>query len=979
SSSTSSSASFPDHNSQLIGKSRISQTRSSYGATRSSSSSTSSTGKISSRQSKVVDSSTPALSNSKPNPGMVMEDGVIVDVVADLFDSQEELRILRQEVEKTIHINQFLRDKIVVFDEVNKSVSTSAYPTAHTFTHNPLHSIIVSTSQDVEVGEQDKGRKFVVRVKHSTDELPEKIVHYNFNNITQETFVPQFVKNMDKLSSIMISQDGSLGISREQSDDQSSPSSLDMRDEAFTHISTELRNVESIIHKLVEQANIVSAENSKLGLRKLPVNVPMEGSPVASTSSIGRGTKKSSSTMGPNSKKLDSRKDKPTGSKSSSNAAVVKSSPKKTLSRNLERMSTPLHSFLTSSVSLSSSLPLLGTVLNSTVKEYMNKDSLTQRMLAEVRKAECAGVDSSPSASLPRRYGMSSEHLIPSLESVISSISVLWALFWRVVCIEDVYRRRLSLCKEYIFRLCEATSETSALYVSAAGDAEHAAQCELDEIRSVYRDREGEMMRENTMLKMKLDVLESQLKEVKEDLSASLQNETRVRGIITTSENKKALAYKRRVDTLRNSQSRYKVREDLWRQLVEAQREYVRLTEELAQATVRAKEVEGQGKELEDHTMSRVTSLVSKRERVDAEATKLVQQLSQLFEGEKKRTTTGKESPEDKESKEDSETQEAVMAATNALKEELKNVESHNSSLSDKVGIQRDELCDMRIELEKEKTKCIHLNMRVEEEEKRRKDEIDNLGKVLVEARVELEGVRSENEKLAADLAAALQHIDILKDSEAPWSHRDKGSPKHDQRRLPSKQRKFRDRDTIEHDRRSASSSYIEGDTISGGRSHTPEELKNVESHNSSLSDKVGIQRDELCDMRIELEKEKTKCIHLNMRVEEEEKRRKDEIDNLGKVLVEARVELEGVRSENEKLAADLAAALQHIDILKDSEAPWSHRDKGSPKHDQRRLPSKQRKFRDRDTIEHDRRSASSSYIEGDTISGGRSHTPALS
>ncbi|GKT36896.1 hypothetical protein ADUPG1_009779, partial [Aduncisulcus paluster] len=63
SSSTSSSASFPDHNSQLIGKSRISQTRSSYGATRSSSSSTSSTGKISSRQSKVVDSSTPALSN----------------------------------------------------------------------------------------------------------------------------------------------------------------------------------------------------------------------------------------------------------------------------------------------------------------------------------------------------------------------------------------------------------------------------------------------------------------------------------------------------------------------------------------------------------------------------------------------------------------------------------------------------------------------------------------------------------------------------------------------------------------------------------------------------------------------------------------------------------------------------------------------------------------------------------------------------
>ncbi|GKT36894.1 hypothetical protein ADUPG1_009778 [Aduncisulcus paluster] len=118
--------------------------------------------------------------------------------------------------------------------------------------------------------------------------------------------------------------------------------------------------------------------------------------------------------------------------------------------------------------------------------------------------------------------------------------------------------------------------------------------------------------------------------------------------------------------------------------------------------------------------------------------------------------------------------------------------------------------------------------MRVEEEEKRRKDEIDNLGKVLVEARVELEGVRSENEKLAADLAAALQHIDILKDSEAPWSHRDKGSPKHDQRRLPSKQRKFRDRDTIEHDRRSASSSYIEGDTISGGRSHTPVTIPQV-------------------------------------------------------------------------------------------------------------------------------------------------------
>ncbi|GIQ79937.1 LOW QUALITY PROTEIN: hypothetical protein KIPB_000649 [Kipferlia bialata] len=255
-----------------------------------------------------------------------------------------------------------------------------------------------------------------------------------------------------------------------------------------------------------------------------------------------------------------------------------------------------------------------------------------------------------------------------SEESPASDVDLLAALVWRLICHQEVYASRLLHCKGTIGVLCRLTQGYAERHEEALSQYHARNVSSHTQAREEAFATTRQALKERASLHVRADLAEAAQRNTQLELDEAQQDLSALRERMLEHENSRFAAYKRRIRELREDLGRHRVREGVWRSLVETQREYVSVTEQLGSGGASPAETK---------------ELMAKRQHFDHNASAMVQQLNSLFDSaanEQKRerdAERGGESEGDSDNEGDVQDMHSTMRAlrreTLHMSEQLKN------------------------------------------------------------------------------------------------------------------------------------------------------------------------------------------------------------------------------------------------------------------------------------------------------------------
>eukprot|EP00767_Chilomastix_cuspidata_P001816 gnl/Chilomastix_cuspidata/1945.p1 GENE.gnl/Chilomastix_cuspidata/1945~~gnl/Chilomastix_cuspidata/1945.p1 ORF type:complete len:1037 (-),score=550.99 gnl/Chilomastix_cuspidata/1945:225-3335(-) len=196
------------------------------------------------------------------------------------------------------------------------------------------------------------------------------------------------------------------------------------------------------------------------------------------------------------------------------------------------------------------------------------------------------------------------------------AMSVLRAVVWRMVCREEVLLRRLHHARGVIGSLCNVTTSYSRRLADAKTLLDQKLQEAITESQRFILDARQTAARERSDLQLRVDLAEAAVKELQSQLQDTQEDLDDLRGGVNEAERKSIGTLRGRIRNLREEINNLKVRESVWRNLVETQREFVQVTEALAQ----------------DVDSPEVPQLLSRREHLDRTAAGLIERINALYQ-----------------------------------------------------------------------------------------------------------------------------------------------------------------------------------------------------------------------------------------------------------------------------------------------------------------------------------------------------------
>jgi hypothetical protein len=216
------------------------------------------------------------------------------------------------------------------------------------------------------------------------------------------------------------------------------------------------------------------------------------------------------------------------------------------------------------------------------------------------------------------RLGHAPEFASPEMPPTVSgALSELEQTVWEVSCVEAVATERLRLAGDAIrlqARLCAAARATAE---SRAARALSDARSEVAVSRAVLFREQDQASAAHADEACKLEVALQELRDVKDDLADARQQAEAARERARKNDKIRTAELRTRVSQARKAEQTFRLREGLWRSLVETQRTFVRVTEELVRVPP--------GSE------SEVRRLAAEREALDSEAAALIERINASY------------------------------------------------------------------------------------------------------------------------------------------------------------------------------------------------------------------------------------------------------------------------------------------------------------------------------------------------------------
>ncbi|KAG9390348.1 Calponin [Carpediemonas membranifera] len=191
-------------------------------------------------------------------------------------------------------------------------------------------------------------------------------------------------------------------------------------------------------------------------------------------------------------------------------------------------------------------------------------------------------------------------------------VGLLRGVFWEMIGTEQVHADRLIRCRHYIKALFEQLQSVREMHVASVAEMTEGHRMEVEEIRASLIAAKDTVVDDNASLQVQLHLTKTQLADLEAEHADMADELQTMRQSLVEDGDSRIQEMKGRVRGLREQLATQKVREDLWKSLVNTHREYIKLVKELptvGRETTRHRELQARRSGLERTTASLIEQL----------------------------------------------------------------------------------------------------------------------------------------------------------------------------------------------------------------------------------------------------------------------------------------------------------------------------------------------------------------------------------
>ncbi len=177
-------------------------------------------------------------------------------------------------------------------------------------------------------------------------------------------------------------------------------------------------------------------------------------------------------------------------------------------------------------------------------------------------------------------------HLMALLGSLSGTADVavqeqLRELFWEMVSTEQVHADRLARCRHYIKAQHAQLEEVKARYVEGRAVMERARADTRAEMKRALAEANDAGVKDKANTQVALHLLRAQHSDLQAEFADLSADHKKLRQIALTDGDARFTKYKQNVRVLKEQLACQKLREDLWKSLVNTHREYIKIVKEM--------------------------------------------------------------------------------------------------------------------------------------------------------------------------------------------------------------------------------------------------------------------------------------------------------------------------------------------------------------------------------------------------------------